>query len=361
MRLALSIMALAMFATSGIAAAQPQPGQTLPEACASLPVTDACALIAEAARMLEPSYARNKAVEGVAAFNALGYDATYFAARAGAFAVTTDLFLVSRRGSNRLFVVITGTESPRDWYENAKFGSYAPAYLDGQFYVPPGHAGFRRGMLNVVNDGVVAINEFDQGELNCAAPAARPSGLARHLCQYQVASGVGPIETVIVGHSRGAGIGILLATVFAGLEIQRSAPNGPATVARQAHWPLVLHAVIGFAPPYAIYHRVDPNAPAGFPDQWTVLRDHGILARTIWFINERDIVPSLSLGDGRHFGHRFRIRGTGEVRYDGDVWGPDTSLLGAHSSVGYCADTLAALEQSGRCREVRQNSEAPGR
>ena len=303
--------------------------------------------------MLEPSYADNKAVDGVAAFNALGYDATYFPARVGAFGGTTDLFLVSQAQSNRLFVVITGTESVRDWYENAKFGSYRPVYRDGQYYVPPGHAGFRRGMLNVINAGVLAINEFDEEPLDCRAPRAGASGLSRHICRYRVMRGQGPVETVIVGHSRGAGIGILLATAFAGLEIQRPVQGVSATVARQTHWPLRLHAVIGFAPPYAVYRRADAEAPEGIPDHWTILEDNGIIERTIWFINERDIVPSLSFGQGRHFGHRFRIQGNRRVSYDGMDWGPDTSFLGAHSSVGYCADTLAALVRQGRCRQAR--------
>lgn len=345
------VVALVMAAQAGPAAAQLQPGQTLPQACASLPVADACALIAEAARMLGPSYASNKAEGGVAAFRALGYDATYFAAGGGFLGSTTDIFLVSRPQSNRLFVVITGTESSRDWFENAKFGSYAPAYRDGQFYVPPGHAGFRRGMLNVINHGVLALNEFDERAIDCTAGAPRPSGLTRHLCQHQVMTGQGPVETIIVGHSRGAGIGILLATAFAGLEIQRPERNGPATVARQAHWPLAVHAVIGFAPPYAVYRAADPAAPRGIPDQWTILRESGIADRTIWFVNERDIVPLLSLGHGRHFGHRFRIQGNGRVSYDGTDWGRDIGFAGAHSSVGYCAETLSALEQDGRCRE----------
>ena len=245
----------------------------------------------------------------------------------------------------------------RDWYENAKFGSYSPVYRDGQYYVPPGHAGFRRGMLNVINFGVLALNEFDERPLNCAAPRSGASGLSRHICEHSVMRGQEPVETVIVGHSRGAGIGILLATAFAGLEIQRPAQGGPATVARQAHWPLTLQAVIGFAPPYAVYGRPDAQAPEGIPDHWTILRDNEIIDRTIWLLNERDIVPNLSFGHGRHFGHRFRIQGNRRVSYDGMDWGADTSFARAHSSIGYCADTLAALAQQGRCLQARSPEE----
>lgn len=348
-----ALSAQAMSAAGGAVPAAPvAEGETLAAACRAIPPEDTCALLAEAARMLGPSYAADKARGGVAAFRALGYDAQYYLARAGRLQGTTDVFLVSRPRSNRLFVVITGTESTRDWLENAKIGKYTAAYRDGQFYVPPGHAGFRRGMLNIVNSGLLRLREFDDAPLDCARAPANASKLARYLCAHQVASGSGAVETVIVGHSRGAGIGLLMATVLAGLEI-RVAKGAPASVAPQTHWPLSLRAVIGFAPPYAVYARSDAELgmppPAGIDDQWTLLQRYRIPERTFLFLNERDLVPGLSLGEGRHFGHRFRIRGTGAVFYDGMDWGPDASAIDAHRNGGYCRAVLRALGEAERC------------
>jgi hypothetical protein len=68
--------------------------------------------------------------------------------------------------------------------------------------------------------------------------------------------------------------------------------------------------------------------------------------RTFLFLNERDIVPGLSVGFGRHFGHRFRIQGSGAVLYDGkDTWGEPATLIDAHRSAGYCRDVRRALLQ----------------
>lgn len=335
------------------AAQAPRVGAPLAEACQKLPIADACGIVAESTRMLGPSYEGQKATAGVAAFEALGYKTTYIPARAGSLQGVTDVFLASRPGTNRLFIVITGTESTRDWIENAKFGSYTSRYKDGQFYVPPGHAGFRRGMLNIVNDDVIRIDEFDSGPLDCTGDARRRSRLSRHICEHGLSREPGGIETVIVGHSRGAGIGLLMATAFSGLEIVQPVPGGPAEVRRQAYWPLSLKAVITFAPPYAVYRRTDRqlglDIPAGMPGQWEILAREGIPAKTISFLNEQDIVPLVSLGVGRHFGHRFRIGRHGGATYEGNDWGPDSDLKRAHSSHFYCSDVLAALGQSGRC------------
>jgi|GEM_PF-3660531 len=348
--------ALASLLPAGAGAQSPVPGSTLPEICAALPVKDACDVIAEAARTLAPSYETDKKNAGEDAFRKLGYNVTYIPARHGWLQGTTDVFLASRPGSNRLFIVITGTESVRDWAENAKFGSYTNRYKDGQFYVPPGHAGFRRGMLNVVNDDVIRINEFDTNPLDCAGEARKRSRLSRHICEYGLPRSKGGIEAVLVGHSRGAGVAMIMATAFSGLEIVRPDDNGPVKVRRQNYWPLSLNAVITFAPPYAIYRRTDREAgltvPEGLPDQWEILEQEGIPQKTISFVNEQDIVPLLSLGLGRQLGHRFRIARSGAVTYEGRDWGPDSDLKRAHSSHYYCGDVLAALGQTGRCPEA---------
>ncbi|HEX8062078.1 MAG TPA: hypothetical protein VF535_02580 [Allosphingosinicella sp.] len=361
-----AILAAAAASIPAVAAGEaPRVGAPLAQACASLPVADACEIIAEATRMLDPSYRPRKATDGVAALQALGYNATYIPARAGGLQGVTDVFLASKPRSNRLYIVITGTESKRDWLENAKFRSYTSRFKDGQFYVPPGHAGFRRGMLNIVNDDVIRINEFDSAALDCSGPDRKRSRISQHICRYGLPRTRGAVETVIVGHSRGAGIGVVTATAFSGLEIVRPVRGGPAEVKRQAHWPLSVKAVIAFAPPYAVYRSTDRQlgveVPSGMLDQWEILSREGLPAKTISFVNEQDIVPLLSLGLGRQFGHRFRIDRHGGVIYEGGDWGPDSDLKRAHSSHFYCTDVLAALGRSGRCpdRPAPMGGDAP--
>lgn len=179
------------------------------------------------------------------------------------------------------------------------------------------------------------------------------SKLARYLCNHHVADGSGrKIETVITGHSRGAAIGMVMATVLAGLEI-KIPKGGKATVESQDNWPLTLYAVVGFAAPYSIYRKTDAEVgmkvPAGIDDQWTLLNRFNIPQRTFLFLNERDVVPLASPGHGRHFGYRFNIQGSGGVTYDGTDWGPDVSTIEAHSNVGYCSDVLQALGQTSAC------------
>ncbi len=357
MRLYLVAALLAAFLVAP-AHAMPRPGATLAEACGDLSIDDACELIAEATRMLGPTYETPKR-RGVMILNSMGFDVTYVPARHGRLQGTTDIFLASRPKSNRLFIIITGTESAKDWFENAKFGSYSPVYRDGQFYVPPGHAGFRRGMLNIVNDKVIRQNEFDKS-LKCTGPRSDRSWLADHICLFKLPQGRKAIDAVIVGHSRGAGIGLLMATAFAGLEF--TTRGNELIVDEQAAWPLDLKAVIAFSPPYAVYRMTDQQAglpvPRGFPDHWAILQRYSLPQRAISFLDEQDIVPLLSLGLGRHFGHRFRIGRDTAITYEGfgrglgtegDGWGLDSDLGRAHSSHHYCQNVLRALGSSGNC------------
>lgn len=333
-------------------AKEPRQGEPLSVTCHALAVEDACDIFVEASKMLSPSYEKPKSTATVAAFNALGYEATYLKASGGWFRNANDVFLVSRRASNRLYIVITGTESIGDGIQDLKFRPYTTTYNDGQFYIPPGHAGFRRGVLNIINSDILKIDEFDSAPLDCMAPN-QESHLSKHLCKYEVQKGSGPVETIVVGHSLGAGIGLLGATAFAGLEVKRPDRDGPVTVAPQRYWPLRLHAIVAFAPPYSVYTKSDFERglplPAGAESHWAILDRFRIPELTMLFINDRDIVPGLSVGYGRHFGIRFRIEGNGAVTYDGTNWGKDVNSIEGHGSFGYCSDVLKSLDRLPQC------------
>jgi hypothetical protein len=365
MRKTLGLLAALFLAPAAPAAAQDiAAGTPLAEACRHIPaVPDACALIAEATTMLAPTYRVPKQV-GEAELRQMRYAAQYIPARWG-LRPTTDVFLVGRPASGRLFVVITGTESTADWLSNAWFRLSTGTYADGEFYGPPGHSGFRGGLRNIVQYGVLHADEFAASRRACDQPAPRRSYLAQFLCTSQIQRDDEPVELVIVGHSRGAGIGLISATAFMGLEFRRSAAGGPVTVAPQPQWPLRLHAIIGIAPPYAIARRSDRaagmNVPPGVPDHDAVLDQYGIPDRTILIANDRDVVPLLSFGQALHRGHLFRVRRDRSVVYErmlragraGTSQGetPDGGLAEAHSSAGYCHDILHALGAFERCDE----------
>ena len=341
-------------------AARPACGAPLGSACRELAdIPDACGILAEASAMLGPTYEKQKRAGGLAQqrLKNLGYNSQYVAAKFGSFGDLTDVFLVTQPGSQRLFIVITGTESTRDWYENAKFKPYATKWRDGYYYTAPGHAGFRSGTLNLIG-ALFRQNEFDTEKLNCAARTQ--SRLARFLCDP--ANRFDParqVETILVGHSRGAGIALLSAPAVAGLEIVRPCRPGKdceADVERQENWPLTLHAVIGYATPLALYARTDQeagmkNLPKGAPDQWQVYGKNQLDRRIVNIINERDAVPILSVGLGNVIGHRFRIGDKpGAITYNGFGSANVASLVQAHSSAGYCHDVQLALgAETGVC------------
>lgn len=312
-------------------------------------INDACGMAQATAEMLSPTYEADKSRRATERLRALGYAAEYIAASGGVLSDTTDVFLIAKPASNRLYVFITGTESARDWYENAKAIAYTTKWRDGYYYTPPGHAGFRSGALNVIS-AVLKRNEFDNASLVCngqAAPA-RASRVAAFICSSGVRSRPDSrVEVVVAGHSRGSAIATLIAPALAGYEIRTSDGGDSASVDKQSGWPLDFAGLVGFAPPYAIYTRTDAAAgmklPSGAPNQWEVYEKAGIIERTLMFYNDRDIVPLLSLGLGRQIGHRFRITEARKLEYVGINSRNSVDVLQAHGSGGYCHDVLAAF------------------
>ncbi|MFV0644806.1 MAG: hypothetical protein ACK5NN_09960, partial [Sphingomonadaceae bacterium] len=136
--------------------------------CAHLaPVGDACDLVRVAAQMLRPSYAQDKGSEGITQFKELGYEAEYFPARAfRLFSGTTNVFLAAKPRSDRLFVIITGTETERDWIENLNAAPAPADWRRGGYYIPPGHSGFRSGADEIVYT-LLRSGEFEQHGFDC--------------------------------------------------------------------------------------------------------------------------------------------------------------------------------------------------
>ncbi len=354
MRIITLLIAVFLVSFNTANGATPNSGDPIHISCQQLAeIPDACHIIAESAEMLSPTYEKFKKTEGEKRLRDLGYEAAYIKAKFGLFGDTTDVFLVGKAQSNRVFVVITGSESKRDWYENAKISYYATKWRDGYYYTPPGHAGFRSGALNVIGR-VLKHNEFD---INESEAKQSPSKLSKFVADNSISDGTGnKIRIVVSGHSRGAGIAILLGPAFDGLEIKRQEKDGPAKVGYQDNWPYKLEAIIGFATPQSIYTRKDSaaglNPPTGARDHWAIYADEKIAERMISIDNERDIVPLLSIGLSSQVGHRFSIgREKGVIKYAGFNSPNDVALWQAHGQGGYCQDVLEALKKPQRAED----------
>lgn len=368
MRIAILAAVFSFLLSSGIVAAEDSAKPSIPantlftDACKLIPeVPDACTIAVAAATFLAPTYEPRKATDGERRLSELGYVAQYYPARSGLFGDLTDAFLIAERGGNRVYLVITGTESGRDWIENAKAKAYTSKWRDGYYYTPPGHAGFRSGALNVIRKLLVA-NEFDQAPL--AFPTAR-SELSRFLCRAELRPGPdGKIGIVLAGHSRGAAIAQLLAPALSGYEMVVPSETPGQAVAVQGHWPLRLDALVGFAMPISVYTRTDDEAGldlAGKPDQWDVYGRAKVAEKSLIFLNERDIVPLLSLGLGAQLGHQFRLEPSearaNKIFYSRFNSANALSLIQAHGSGGYCEDVLKAFGadepdgDAGKCDE----------
>lgn len=337
--------------------AQPVPRATRelsPATCATFTPADACRLFAETAPLMTTSYARRPKGElGKKALMEMGYDATFLSARHNMFANKPNFFLASRKRTGRVFVIFPGTEGTFDWMQNALFGAYTDRVNDGKFYVPPGHAGFRRAVLNIYNSNLVRADEFAGGPLNCSAADPRRSALAAHVCEHEVMRpGSDKIDLVLVGHSRGAGIAQLASPMFHGLRW-----NG-RQVAPAANWPYRVEAVFAYAPPYAIYRRPDSEVFASardLPSQWDVLTNHGLIERTFMVIQDADMVPAIwsplnykhdaHFSQGRHYGKLIRITRDGELRWEPTDW----SVESPHLPEGYCRAVAAAFGRTADC------------
>jgi hypothetical protein len=324
------------------------PVQSVPlrEACGSFDLANACDLLSLVSRFMLMSYAADKPGAGVRAFQALGYDATYLAARHGPGVQRPRLFLVSQRASNRVFVVFPGTEDAFDWAQNAKFNRYADQPADGMFYLPPGHAGFRRGMTNVINSGIIDAREFRGGSLDCTQANIHRSGLADHVCRFAVQQSPRErIQLILVGHSRGAGFIQVGATAFHGLTWRGG------QIERAANWPYDVAAIFAYAPPYAIYRA--PDRPP--VDQWAILEQYGLTRNAYMIIQDGDMVPTiwspfngqeLGYNQGRHFGHFIRITRDRRAFVD---YLPNWDIALPHNSTLYCTSIQTALGDANPC------------
>lgn len=357
MRYLIGLLA-ALMATSTAASANQQNSsnlvQSVPlrEACGSFDLAGACELLSLVSRFMLMSYASDKAGDGVDAFEALGYHASYHTAVHNALVRRPRLFFVSRSASNRVFVVFPGTEDAFDWGQNAKFGRRIDTRNDGTFYLPPGHAGFRRGMMNIIDSRIIDAREFRAGGLDCARLPETRSRLTEHVCRFDVQRSPGDrVQLVLVGHSRGAGFIQIGALAFHGLQWR------DGRVERDASWPYDVEALFAFAPPYAIYRDPD-RRPV---DQWALLAQYGLARRAYMIIQDGDLVPTIwspfndrdiGYNQGRHFGHFIRITRdrrafVDHLPFEDHIQEWDIEF--PHSSQLYCTSIQTSLGDQNPC------------
>lgn len=273
--------------------------------------------LATTAELVEIGYKdANIAVE---LFAKKGLDATYFSPHLRRVFNYPEVFILSTRKSDELIIVLVGTDSFGDWFQNMKSNNYDDVPADDKFFVPSGHGGFRLGVQNLLKKKF--FSEI----------------LPEHIEKFEVRSSPNSrIAVTLTGHSQGAGVAQLVAPVFDGYKWQAD------NIAKTEPWPYKVRAIYAYAPPYAVTKDSDSWVfmSTRYGDiTWQVIRDSDIVPAAYNMAVSRQVITN------RHFGHLVRITRDDKVFYEKTDWGSkikDSHKDKPHSMSGY----RAALEQT---------------
>lgn len=285
---------------------------------------------------IEGTWAKRQAAAAV--FSQAGYNVLYYIPNYNWFLRDPNLFVLGRTGSNSITILFTGTEvadNPYDIVQDLKTSAFADDPNESFYYIPNGHAGFRAGIANLIEQGFFAdIGTLESlrtrrctDEQGNFAVAPQDVSLADFICRYRIRAGDDPIEVTIIGHSLGAGLAQMSLGVFSGLRWM----NGQ--VQRDPDWPLLVRRMYAFAPPLALYTRYertcDPLSEEENPIN--VYNRFGLVDISHQVIRDGDVVPAawnpvrnMHCVVGEHFGHYYRIPRSGNtVHYEGigqELW-----------------------------------------
>ena len=231
-------------------------------------------------------------------FTRRGIDATYFAIKR-LNGIYPELYFLSVPQSDAVTVLFVGTNDDYDWFQNLKVSNFEDVARDGEFYIFPGHAGFRSGLLQILKKGLI-------------------DELKNHVKNYNVRSACDTkIAITLLGHSQGAGLVQLSLTIFDGLVYR-----GKELVTKPGHHFHVARAY-AYAAPYAVSTTVKEDSGVHqwdeidqrYPDKLiTVLRDHDLAGVAYNVITYKNQIPS------RHFGQFVRINRDGDVFFEDTRW-----------------------------------------
>ena len=103
---------------------------------------------------------RDKREKAAALFGEFGFDALYYHPKISWFTRNPNLFVLSRKQSNHLYIVLHGTElfdDPNDILTNLSMDiDYDTAPEEGALYLPTGHKGYRKSAGNLLDKRFVS-------------------------------------------------------------------------------------------------------------------------------------------------------------------------------------------------------------
>jgi hypothetical protein len=225
-----------------------------------------------------------------------------------------ELYVLGDAHDQSLCLVFVGSNDAQDWYQNAKTSVYEDTPKAGRPFIPSGHAGFRRGVRNLIAAG------FFTKDL---------PGLAQ---EWGIKPGPdGRIPVFVAGHSLGAAMAQLSLPCIEGWHHTGADDHGFFGLEKTGGLFAVRGAYL-IAPPYAVASDefISPKleheqwqrnvrcyewmvATYG-PITWNVLHDADVVC-SIYDVRN---VHEVSM---KHLGHRVRIDGRGQARVDDGAWG----------------------------------------
>lgn len=250
--------------------------------------------------------------DAISQFQALGFDVTYYyITRNQPFFKYPELYILSRAEKPaQMTLVFVGTNSWFDWAQNLKFLHYTDRKVDKYFFIPSGHGGFRRGVLNLINTSFYK------------------NGLDKHRDSYGIAR---QAELVIVGHSQGGGVAQMVTPYLAGYQYINQQPQ---LIDR---WDYSVSKVITIGAPPAVDCISQPFMQETFG------------SITINIIRDEDLVSTAHKPKDKwlknvFYGRLLRITRDGETRYENTEWGVNDALsFDPHGIVTY-VDALKRYE-----------------
>ena len=232
------------------------------------------------------------------AFNARGLDATYFSPDTLIDPKYPEVFILSQRRSNAITLLFVGTNSFNDWIQNAKSTNYEDIPFEGNYYIPAGHAGFRRGIFNLINMDFFNMVIDD------------------HVKEYDVSNNSGEkIKVHLIGHSQGGGIAQLIAPAVEGCVYK----NENIDCEKGKY---IVDKIFAYGVPYAV------STFRGEKD-WDYMNDN-YGQRTYMVLKDSDLVAAVYNAlkyertvPARHFGKFVRITRDNDLSTEEIDWGKD--------------------------------------
>ena len=208
---------------------------------------------------------------------------------------------------NYVTLVFIGTEKFGDFIMDSETSGYEDNPKTDYFYIPPGHAGFRGGILNLISQHYFT---------NCLLKFCMTNNVPRCDGKYKVR---------LVGHSLGAGLAQMAIGVTDGLRYDHTLAIQPDKT-----WPFSFRNAVLFAPPYAL-SRTNKNPDCSYAtgvslEQFVERYQTNVLN----IIRDDDMVPrlynplnrhGLQYVPLRHFGRIRRIDQTGTL--ESETWTAD--------------------------------------